>query len=221
MTDSLLVLCAANVCRSPLMEFVLTQTGAGADAEPHWTTKSRGTETTRSTHLCATVTDLIGDSGYGRGFAELHRPTALDPDLLDEQELVITASKDERSVVARLRPQLRSRTFTVKEAVRLGRSPITETEIRRAASFAPDSAGLALYAAVLHERRGMVNLGSARRPVLPWVAAVDPIDVPDVHDASRRVHLRALKEGESAARELRTQLSRFLRGPGVTLRRPR
>jgi protein-tyrosine phosphatase len=201
------------------MEFVLTQTGAGADAEPHWTTKSRGTETTRSQHLCATVTDLIADSGFGQGFAELHRPTMLEPELLDGQDLIVTASKEERSIVARLRPQLRSRTFTVKEAVRLGRAPLTEAEIRRAGSLAPQSTGLALYAAVLHERRGMVNLGRARRPVLPWTAAVDPIDVPDVHDASRRVHVRALKEAEGAARELRAQLSRFLRGPGLTLRR--
>ena len=220
MTDSLLVLCAANVCRSPLMEYVLTEPGGASSTEPSWKTISRGTEATRARHLCAQVTDMVSATEYGTTFAEEHRPTLLEPDTLDGFDLIVTASRAERAIVARLRPELRSRTFTVKEAVRLGRAPLADADLRRAAAFAPGAAGLALYAAALHERRGMVNLGAAPRAVLPWARPVDPLDIPDVHDGSRRVHVRALADAEHTARDLRTQLMRFLRGPGVALRRP-
>lgn len=219
MTDSLLVLCAANVCRSPLMEYVLTEPGSGAVAEKQWSTTSRGTEATRSRHLCPTVTDLVSGTDYGRSFAEEHRPRLVDPDTLDGFDLIVTASRAERAIVARLHPELRSRTFTAKEAVRLGRSPLTEVDLHRAAAVAPGKAGLSLYAATLNERRGMVSFGEARGSLVPWRKPADPLDIPDVHDGTRRVHLRTLKDAEQVAHELRTQLVRFLRGPGVALRR--
>ncbi len=219
MSESLLVLCAANVCRSPLIEYVLTEPGTGSAAEKQWSVTSRGTEATRIRHLCAQVTDIATRTPFGAEFAEEHRPTLLEPDTLDAYDLIITASRAERGIVARLRPDLRSRTFTLKEAVRLGRQPLTEADLRRGASLAPAADGLALYAAALHERRGTVSYGAASRSVLPWARRVDPIDIPDVHDGARRAHLRALKDTEQAAQEFRTHLVRYLRGPGVALRR--
>ena len=220
MTDALLVLCAANVCRSPLMEYVLTEPSSSTAAYPSWSTTSRGTESTRSRHLCAVVTEMVGKTEYGQSFAEEHQPTLLDPDSLASHDMIVTASKQERATVARLHPELRSRTFTLKEAVRLGRAQLTDVDLRRAVAVAPEASGLALYAAALHERRGMVKFDAARTSRLPWIKPVDPLDIPDLHDGKRRAHQRALDDTEAAARELRTQILRFLRGPGVALRRP-
>ncbi|SBS71202.1 putative Protein-tyrosine-phosphatase [uncultured Microbacterium sp.] len=215
----MLLVCAANVCRSPLMEYVLSQAAIQAEADPAWSVISRGLEVTRAESLCAIVSELVATTERGRSFAAEHRPVLLEGDLLDGQDLIISASGRERSAIARLRPDLRDRSFTLKEAVRLGRGQFNDEEMLRAAERAPGPTGLATYAAALHERRGRVDFGRPRPTFRRSVPQLDPIDIPDVHDQKRRVHLRTLKEVQAVAGDLGLQLSGFLGGSGISRRR--
>ncbi|MFB4354661.1 hypothetical protein RAC69_16010 [Microbacterium sp. LS_15] len=192
MTESVLFVCAQNVCRSPLMAAAF-QEALRAESElglgpSEWEVESVGTVASDGHRACRIAAEL-------EPAAAAHRSVRLEADDLDVADIVIVASLEERAVVARLRPQARSRTFTLREALLLGEQRV-------------EAASIAGYAAALDSRRGTLDL--PRRSSLPWRRASDPLDVVDVHQLSPRAHRRGLERAASDARLLASRLRRDL-----------
>ena len=155
MSHQLLFVCTANVCRSPLMAGTFVQSAAERLDRSDWTVLSRGTSAVREHAMCTVAASLIGGDSYGTAFASSHVSTQVIASELESQDLVIVASREERSRIARLLPSARTRTFTLKEAVVLGRLPVDAAERERVLSErATGGSSLDDYAAFLDQRRG-------------------------------------------------------------------
>lgn len=111
----LLVVCRANVCRSPLAEFV----AAGRLAGTGIAVSSAGTDAAIGQGLCDEVEAYIAGTAGGTSFAGAHRVTPISAPRVTAADLILTMSTRERSRVAMTHPALRERTFTLVEADRL------------------------------------------------------------------------------------------------------
>lgn len=192
MSESVLFVCAQNVCRSPLMAAAF-QEALRAEGElglgpSEWEVESVGTVASEGHRACRIASGL-------EPAAATHHSVRLEADDLDVADIVIVASLDERSIVARMRPQARSRTFTLREAILLGEQPI-------------DAGSITEYAAALHSRRGTLDL--PKPSSLPWRRGPEPLDVVDVHQMGPRAHRKGLERAAIDARLLASRLRRDL-----------
>lgn len=211
MSHPVMFVCAANVCRSPLMAYAFEAAGATGSPGDAPEVRSRGVSVTASHRMCATAAHVLAAHAPGSDRASGHASVLLVEDDLEEPGLVIAAARDIRASIARISPAARAKTFTLKEAIALGAEPVSAEERARlvdaeGSSFADVTVA---YAAVLHHRRGRISIEPAPRSRLPWVTPTDPFDVPDVHHSSARVHARTLDELASLTRVLRGQFDRF------------
>jgi protein-tyrosine-phosphatase len=193
MIQSVLFVCAQNVCRSPLMAAAFEEEFAAAgdteSSEVEWVFGSAGTQAEPGRRSCRYAVDIVGS-------ASGHRSTRLDADHLDAADLVIAASLVERALIAQLRPNVRTRTFTLREALLLGERRVP-------------ASSLAEYAAALDARRGTLDL--PHRRALPWRRdTAHPLDVVDVHHFRPGVHRRGLEKAAADARTLAARLHREL-----------
>jgi protein-tyrosine phosphatase len=120
-----LVVCTANVCRSPLAAAIISMTFAaaardGAVADHLVSVRSAGTEADPGDPMCWQSAEILQAS------AQEHRATLLEPDLLAGADLVITADRSQRGACARLWPECRPRLFTFTQAAALATS-VSET----------------------------------------------------------------------------------------------
>lgn len=211
-THNVLFVCEANVCRSPLMAFAFEHD----DRPPVFRDLSVGSRGTavgnRRLPLCDIVGSLIDGQPGAESLAAGHQATQLLDSDLEAQELVITASRAERSAVARLDPSLRSRTFTLREAIWLGadRASAVEREMLASAHGNPVRSRVAGFAALLNSRRGLLPAPASRRSIVPWAAASDPLDVPDAHHVRDAQHVAVLKSMRADVIAFRSQLARFV-----------
>lgn len=173
MTFTVLVVCRANVCRSPLTALMLREwlpqlkqryglrvVDCGDKAEP-------GQPPCRSMVRWASLNGLPAEE------LALHRSTPLDRRLVGSADLVLTADRRTRSAVVRLCPDAVDRSFTLREAATLavdlpGREP-----------------GLTCFVKELNGNRGLTGLSqdSVLRPALrPWRRIrIHDHDVLDAH----------------------------------------
>lgn len=208
---SVAFICAANVCRSPLMEFTFAQSAASSSHRQIWTVKSAGVHVRRTAALCDVAFTLIADEPASKDFTASHSAKPIDAEDLARRDIIITASRDERAAVALLQPSLRTRTFTIKEAVALGREPLAPGELGRATRAIPEDAHpVARYAAVLNARRGSLVPPGQPRMRLPWVAVVDPMDVPDAHHERMRRHVAVLEQLQETTGAFHAQIAAFI-----------
>src|SRR5689334_19045898 len=111
----ILFVCTANICRSPMAEHLLREglrERLGPEAED-FVVSSAGTH------------GLVGEPMDGRARETLRRQydldgtgfvaRALDEELVQESDLVLTASREHRAVAVTLHPRATRRTFTVRE----------------------------------------------------------------------------------------------------------
>jgi protein-tyrosine phosphatase len=190
---ALLVVCAANVCRSPLAEYLLGRALSSLpEFEGHSSSSAgAGVDAVNGVAICERVAEHIGASGAD--FARAHRTRVLDAGHVRSASLILTASKVERSAVARLDPSARARTFTVREAAAL---------MNGSAALPPADARASVFerfAAAANARRGLIVPAvpiRSRRPAR-WLFgrdSSDPLDVPDGHTRSRREHLATIAD---------------------------
>jgi protein-tyrosine phosphatase len=210
MSNRVLFVCAANVCRSPFMAATFVEEGSGSVDGTEWAVRSRGISVVRQHPMCRLAASLIDPGTEGAASAASHVSTQIAHADLDEHDLIIAASREERARVARMQPRTRGRTFTLKEAVALGAPPLEEGERRRVLADGRGPATLADYAEILDRRRGRVRMPQQTGPRFPWSAHDDPRDVPDVHHDSTRRHTRVLRESRGLVRDLHDQVSHFL-----------
>jgi len=206
-THRLLFVCAANVCRSPSMAFFFANAlGEGRD---DWSIESRGVRGTRPRRMCDSATAFIADRPAGVEFAHEHRAAPLTAEDVLAADLIIAASREERGGVARLAPDARDRTFTLREALAL-----SEVGAVRGSS-APQATGepsptLADFARLLDARRGRLAEPATARRLRGPLRLADPQDFPDFHSESRRRHRAMLGELRAAVDELETRVVGFL-----------
>lgn len=115
MSGTVLVVCTANQCRSPLAEHQLRAAARSAGLD--WTIGSAGTRAKAGRHLDHDVAAVLH---------ELHiTPTRhwtsrrLDAAMIERADLVLTAERAHRGVVAELVPDAVTRTFTLLEFARM------------------------------------------------------------------------------------------------------
>lgn len=110
-----LVVCTGNICRSPVAEQVLTARlrGAGID-DVHVT--SAGTNALAGEPMTAEAAALsvrLGADPAG------HRATQLTAQLVQEADLVLTATRAHRAQIAELVPRAARRAYTLREFARV------------------------------------------------------------------------------------------------------
>ncbi|WP_363558143.1 hypothetical protein [Microbacterium sp. LWO12-1.2] len=221
MTHRLIFVCEANVCRSPLMEGVMRAL-SGSDG---WEISSAGTKVgAGALEMCPVSASLIAAAGGSdvTALTSMHRPRSITADDLRGADLILTASRAERSAVAALAPEVRSRTFTLREAVYLGKEPVQPQEFELMAEFASsavEARGLELYAEVLHARRGFIAPPVARRTL--WgKRRRNPYDIPDAHHGSARRHHAMLASTVADVEQLHRRAIEFLTAPTTPSPRP-
>lgn len=213
----LLSVCAANVCRSPVMKFTLAAALADTGTGDGWAFDSRGTDAAPGSEVCPLAGAWLADLPGGAQAAARHRARPLTAHDLSRASIVLVASERERAVVARLRPDARAWTFTLGEAVALaavatGRAgdPAAGPALaaRGTGTTPPTGDPVRAFAELLHRHRGVAPLPRRR-----WVrrdAAADPRDIADVHGDGRRPHLRTARRIQSGTTALAAAMAREL-----------
>lgn len=209
MGHRLLFVCHANVCRSPLMAATVSAAVTASGAGGEWEIESAGVGATRGA-LCSISGEFIDEALTPDASAALRATFAPKPPAerwLDTAEIIIAATREERGALAHIDPALRPHTFTLREAVALGRPHLDEAE-REAAHAAGWS--LASYAAMLNDRRGLVEIAPVRRGFSLSRRTVDPNDLPDVHHLAPRAHRSGLTDVRDAAVEFADQVISYV-----------
>ncbi|WP_447647358.1 arsenate reductase/protein-tyrosine-phosphatase family protein [Microbacterium forte] len=170
---SLLVVCAANVCRSPFAAFLLGRELPGADVS------SAGVTARAGDPLCRFTEERIAAFAGNADLVKEHVATRLDVNSVDRADLILTASEAERSAVAMLAPEARPKTFTLVEAAHGARS---------VSPLAVDTS-FGELAVRMHAQRGLVDLPEARRRhrFSPLRSSYG-IAIPDAHIGETRKH---------------------------------
>lgn len=184
LVGSVLFVCKANVCRSPVMEFAFS---TALNRSYSVSVRSAGTKAVMGGQICPVARRVLSARDTGSDFAARHHPAALEAHLLAAQDLILVASREERAFVAQQFPEHRVRMFTVLEALGLGGTPVTAPERDWLDGLGRRSA-MKRYALLLDRRRGTVNL-DAEPGRFPWSKPRDRMDISDVHQRGDREHL--------------------------------
>lgn len=188
--DLILVVCSANVCRSPYAALLLRR---GLAERDDIEIASAGTHAHDGEPMCALVAGRMTDRA-GRLASGSRTLTA---DLLEQATLVLTASKDVRADVVKLSPLARDRTFTMVEAAHRGSG--------FALSDHQDGGSLSDY--VEHLDRARATLGAVPVRAHRWGRhSDDGISIEDRHGSRDRLHNKTLDEVEAAVGAIATQL---------------
>jgi protein-tyrosine phosphatase len=140
-----LVICTGNVCRSPYIERRLRQLLAGTDA----VVESAGTRALVGAAIePGSTTALAALGADGADFASRQ----LGPALLDEADIVITATQQHRGDAVALHPRALRKTFTLGELADLVRGADLAAEAQAAPQGMPWAA---VVADVARGRRGL------------------------------------------------------------------
>jgi protein-tyrosine phosphatase len=207
----LLVVCTANVCRSPLVESVLRRRLPETDGPlASAIVRSAGTRAVAGQQMCPVSGAESGDEA----FEAAHAARLLDAELIGGAGLVLTAEREHRGAAARLAPGSQARVFTFLEAVALA-----EVAVQRVRAGEVDRpADLAGVAAILHSSRGRIPIAEAPQPQRGLfrrrerVPSVHPFDLEDGHGQPAAEHEAAVQRTHELAERLVAALTE-LTGP--------
>ena len=123
MSLAILVVCTGNVCRSPLAEQLLAVRleAAGVDA----TVRSAGTQALVGEAMTREAVELSVRYGGGGG---RHAATQLTDALIEAADLVLTASREHRAIVASMVPRAARMSYTIREFARIAEFLELDTE---------------------------------------------------------------------------------------------
>ncbi len=105
---TILTVCTANICRSPLMEILLR---ARLDPE-RFAVASAGVRGWDAAPVDSMVVLEIARLGHD---ASVHRSRTLDVHHVEQAELVLTAAREHRASVLAMSPRALRKTFTLRE----------------------------------------------------------------------------------------------------------
>lgn len=207
----LIFVCTANICRSQFMSHSFAEAIRHRSDVQLWDVKSRGTHVVEDAKVCELVTILAGEGGEQA--ASSQRPEPVTDQLIREQHLIIVATRAQRAEVAVLAPTMRSRAFTLREAVWLGDDAPSQEELDRGAHLVASGGHvLEAYASLLHWRRGLREGPKTRsRSRLGFgPPAHHPLDIDDGHGDGYRRHLATLRVVERYSHVFAGQVERFV-----------
>lgn len=182
MTFTILVVCSANVCRSPMTVAVLRRGLADSDLDDSISLTSCGEHAWTNLAACDEVSgdELLAPDEVER--LHRHRPIQLTRGLAEQANLILTADRSIRSSVVRLVPGAHARTFTVREGALLASHALTSALIPAQPSTYDAMRWLTTE---MNDSRGltrMPGIARYRRTFLPWPRlAVHSHDIPDAH----------------------------------------
>lgn len=105
------MVCTANICRSPALQYTLR-----ARLPPAIIVESAGIDVQPGRNVDSPMARLLGERGLDTSRFQAQQITAA---LVDRSDLILTATRSQRSTVVQLSPRAVRRTFTVREFVRL------------------------------------------------------------------------------------------------------
>ncbi len=184
---SVVIICDANICRSPLIAFEAGRSGAVL-------AQSAGMSAREGFPICLLAAEQIEKYDGGTNHVNSFRSRALQSLDLEAFDLLLTTTTDMRSNLVKQHPGFRSKTFTVLEALDLIRLPPNSTELLELRVNGP--------AAVMFARRGTVASSPAQQPSRKGNRN-DALDISDGHSGRRnRHHLATIDLAARAGREL-------------------
>lgn len=199
-SELVLVVCTANVCRSPLAALVMRH---GLRDRPDVRVETAGTHALEGAAACDLVVRHRSASDWAEE-AAAHRARTLVPEMLDEAGLILAATREIRGEIVRLNPAVRDRTYTLREAAHRGSGFAPAADAREAGGV------ISGYAA--HLDRARASMGPVPAQGGPWHrgrCAEDEMSIVDGHGGGLRRHRRALELTADASEAILAQLNRF------------
>lgn len=176
---SILVVCTGNVCRSPLAAQLLEAQLASSGIPVRAT--SAGTRALVGQPMTPEAAALSLEYG---GNPRVHRAQQLSRQLVENADLILTATRDHRGEVVSLSPAASRHTFTLAQFARIVGS---SGELFRNAAVATGAEGGSPRDAL----RSFVSAAAASRGIAPLpVRAIDD-DIEDPYRRSEKVYRRA------------------------------
>lgn len=195
-----LLVCDANVCRSPAAQFVMATRFDADEAFRRVAVASAGVRAgDEPVGACPLVIGLRDDAAW-RERAALHRSRPLDEGAVRSATLILTAARSSRGAVAALVPDARRRLFTMREALWLSEG------YRRDARVSGTEA-VAAFAAHLDRSRGLRPMPAVRRRW--WRRPEDPAEIADGHVLGGAAHPAAVRQVEEVAERLAKMMMGF------------
>ena len=183
----ILVLCQANVCRSPFAQTLLCE-ALGDD--PGVRIASAGVRTRPGYELCQVAGRLLGNAAPTE---HLSRPVV--EELVMSSDLILTMEPEHSAMVSALSPTARHRTYTLVEASALA------VEARRRGLLSEPQWVRQLPEA-LNDLRGMVPVPELQNPRGRWRGRLEPGRIADGHGLAYSAHERVLRQVEQYAKSL-------------------
>lgn len=196
--QSLLFVCSANVCRSPMMQFSYQE--AAGDALL-WPVASRGVRVVESMPVCDLVAEMMPNADVAG-----HSSRQATSRVLGRAAVVLAATPAESTALAQIGPEFRSKIFTFQQVRSLATRPVSAEERGLARVHGADER-LREVAHVLNRRRGTEAEGRARASRRFSRPLSDTENVYDVHGDRPGRHRRALVQLREAVISLEAQLS--------------
>lgn len=194
--ETILVICSANVCRSPLAERILT---ARIGTEGDVVVESAGARARDGAPVCSLALESLRMRGVNGEPTETTSRRVTDA-MLRGAALILVADHQVSNDVIALEPSARDRTHTLREAAHRGRGFSSTAEGRgRVAEFA---------AFLDRARLTAPPMPASRRWRPRRAAAPDPADIADRHGGGSRGHARTVQEVISVTEEIAAQLAR-------------
>lgn len=188
MKFSILVVCSANICRSPLAGHILRTALSRGGLQESIDVTTRGQRSSSSAPCCTEAVLNAERLGVDCKDLAAHRSHSITPRAISRADLVLTADRETRSAVAQLVHRSHDRTFTLREAVVLGQLVAAERS-RRVSSL---TGSLRQFVAELDDHRGLTDLpktSQVRVPGRPWKRLpVHEYDIPDAHQLKHGAH---------------------------------
>lgn len=196
-----LVVDGSDVCRAPIVAFVLGKRFAGAPLPGGWDVETRGLMARPGATMCESAAAKLGWSGPAIAFYGAHRATPLTTDDIPDAGLVLTAERQQRSAVVRMVPGTQAKVFTWKEALVL--ATVLADRVRNGVANAPED--LPGLARALHAARGTVPLiePAVRTGALHWRRGKehDSLSVANGHEGAA-LHRHVTQESHDVATQL-------------------
>jgi protein-tyrosine phosphatase len=204
---TLLVVCTANVCRSPLAQRILQRELAGAGWLGDVGVSSAGTRAEEGWTMCSVSATELSDAPEDSAFAEAHRSRLLSREAVQQAALVIAMEREQRSLIAQLAPGSQGKVYTLREV-----ESLAGVLVERGTEPPAD---LPALAAALHSVRGFAPV-VVQPPKRRWfqraVEPEDPLTIVDGHGLADDRHLAAAVAVHRAAERVAATLIRITAG---------
>jgi len=206
----ILLVCTANVCRSPYAAAIL---GTQLSLMPgQIQVTSAGTKATTGAGLCKDVATALPGIAPVLGDPLAHASSLVDPAAIEAAELILVMELAHRSAVAMISPSARRKTFTLREAARLAQHVQLSPQPDSSERDASGDLQFGEFVAELNSLRGVARLRTRTDAPL-WkrigTRGIDPLDIPDRHNATSGQHRAVLKQVREATEDLAAGLGRL------------